>query len=728
MAQSAQERGFQLSTEVLRALEQGSEAAERELEQGQGTAEETAPPAEALRALEEAQHSPGDMPALAPGRAPSEEVIRELEAADQNERVERSDAAVAQGVFQSWELRLDLAPETVLVTRAGEEFLTIQDFNQRVGRARGDDLYHARRRALEGMIRDRLLALMATDAGLAEDPAVEKRVGRAVKAQDHAGAETVDAERFSVSGAEVSRYYRTHIDDFRKPDIGTRARVAVRSSEDAAAALRQAVIAAPDDPALWPGEPIPGERLPHAVRDALFHAAPGDVTEVIATPAGYYVARLEERNAFEHARVKVRTFPTEAAAREALAGGAADVFTVPDGDDSERLVALEALPQAVQEQVHGMTVGEVSEPIPSALGFMVVTLVTRWSEAPIERATVVAVSSPEAGARALRAFAQDRLTAEADLSPRVLSEADLPESLLAFARTLKQGLVAGPVTTDLGTFLLRVDARERQPYRPLAEVRDDIVRRLRASMVAEEEKRAHYAANREEYRLDAPLRVLDVLVSGGPDDGLERLRSVASVAEPTERVAAFESILAETGFESVPATQLPVPLAEIAAGMQPGAVSDVIGTDVGYFVVRLREVRDPAYAPFEAVAVDIGATLADRAEEALALEAVRAERDREIVLEQAEDKALAFAYKEHYQRDVDSVSDAEAEAWWKRNGGNMLAAFGVDASDIPQTLREQPGLSMEVIKRNVLLERLKHDIDQRRKRERIVVNDYLLDY
>jgi hypothetical protein len=162
--------------------------------------------------------------------------------------------------------------------------------------------------------------------------------------------------------------------------------------------------------------------------------------------------------------------------------------------------------------------------------------------------------------------------------------------------------------------------------------------------------------------------------------------------------------------------------------MQPGAVSDVIGTDVGYFVVRLREVRDPAYAPFEAVAVDIGATLADRAEEALALEAVRAERDREIVLEQAEDKALAFAYKEHYQRDVDSVSDAEAEAWWKRNGGNMLAAFGVDASDIPQTLREQPGLSMEVIKRNVLLERLKHDIDQRRKRERIVVNDYLLDY
>ncbi|WP_295885758.1 peptidyl-prolyl cis-trans isomerase [uncultured Thiohalocapsa sp.] len=726
--------GVQLAPEVLDALEQSSEQTRRRLESPRRPA--ATAPADAIRALEQA-HEAGARPTREPRDKPSKEAIRGLEKADERTRIQHDDAALMKGIFNAAELRLDLSPETELVTRHGETFLTVQDFNQRVGRARGEDLYQARRNALDGMIRKRLLALMAEDAGLAEDPRVEQRVALALEETAHPGAALVNVDKYQIPDAAVAQYYREHLEAFRTPDIGTEVLLAVRGTEAAATALRDAIAKAPDDPRHWLGaEPIRGERLPQAVRDALFHAEPGDMTDVIATPAGWYVARLVARNPFDQALVQVRTFPSVTAAETALAEEAKPLFAAPAAEPSESdpatpdqtpgLVPMAGLPESVRPAVRLLDVGQVSEPIPAALGVMVVKLVARWSDAPIERATVIGVASKAEGEAVLKALADG--ATPAGIAGRTVTEADLPKPLLHLARSLKQGVFGGPVTTDLGTFLVRVDARRRQVYRPLAEVEDEIVRRLRAAKIPDDEKQAYYDAQRETFQLDAPVRVLDVLVSGGADDGLARLREVAAAATPAEREAIFDAILAERGVESVRGTDLPAAVAASAATLAPGQVSDVLTTDLGHFVVRLREVQDPAYARFGDVAEEIGARLADAAEEALALEALRAERDREIALEQARDRALAVAFERDFLRKLDNVSDGDARAWWQRNGRSMLAAFGANAADIDAALAEQPTMPMDMLKRNVLSERLDDAVDERRRAEQIQVYEYLLDY
>jgi hypothetical protein len=316
----------------------------------------------------------------------------------------------------------------------------------------------------------------------------------------------------------------------------------------------------------------------------------------------------------------------------------------------------------------------------------------------------------------------------ADVAARIVAETDLPEPLLELARTLRIGEPGGPVRTDLGTFLIRVDARKREKYQTFVEAKDTIRRRLRAARIAPEDKRAYYEAHRDDFRLPAPRRILDVLVSGGEADNLQSLRQIAAMADPAARAAAFDAALSERGLESVDAAALPPQTTDLIAALDPDAVSGLVSTGLGHFVVRVRAVEDPAYADLDDVAPEIGALLADREEASLALAGMRAERDQDIAAEAAQEKTLSLAYRRDFLRRLDSVSDAEATAWWQRNGATMLAAFGAGPEDIQGLLADQKPLSLEMLKRNVLDERLEKEIDARDRAEQIVVNEYLLDY
>jgi hypothetical protein len=129
------------------------------------------------------------------------------------------------------------------------------------------------------------------------------------------------------------------------------------------------------------------------------------------------------------------------------------------------------------------------------------------------------------------------------------------------------------------------------------------------------------------------------------------------------------------------------------------------------------------------VAIDIGALLADREEEALQLEAVRADRDREIAIEAAHDQVLRVAFHRDFVGQIDKVSDEEAEDWWRSNGANMMAAFGVKPEAIKEVMADEERVpSMRMLKRNVLSGRMREAINERYRAEGIVVIEQMLNY
>jgi hypothetical protein len=282
----------------------------------------------------------------------------------------------------------------------------------------------------------------------------------------------------------------------------------------------------------------------------------------------------------------------------------------------------------------------------------------------------------------------------------------------------------------MGTFLLRVDERRRPAqYQTFAEAKETITRRLRSAKIASAEKQAYFDEHQEEFRLETPRYIVDALVSGGADDGLDVLREVAAMTDPAAQNSAFEAALSDRGFEAVAADGLPAALVEPISSLESGAVSDVATTGLGHFVFRLKTVEDPAFAKFDDVAIDIGALLADRAEEALQLEAVLAERDREIAIEAAHDQVLRVAFRRDFVGQIDKVSDEEAEEWWRSNGAKMMAAFGATPEAIKEVMADEERVpSMRMLKRNVLNGRMREAINERYRAEGIVVVEQMLNY
>lgn len=628
-------------------------------------------------------------------------------------------------LHSAWSLRIDLEPDAVLASSFGAPFVTVQEFNRRVRPAYGKNLYEARYKALQRIIRTRITARLAREAGYEHHPRVEKRVAKATAAAADT-APNVDLDLYEISDAQAFAYFRDHLEAFRYPDHGTRALFALRGSERAATEFLRRARIEPASGTLWfTSKPIPGSRLPQPLREGLFHAKPGDVTDVVTTAAGYYVAQLVERNPFDHFRVSVVMAKSTAHAHKILQqirdGASFESFL---GDREMNPVPDTDLPASVRIQLQDMELGEVSKPVNTPLGIMLVKLLTRWSEAPIAKATVVRVDSAEQGAQILPRL-RDGQRIEG-IEEHAATEDDLPAKLRDVARTLKEGEYSEPVETDLGVFLIRPDKRERKKYQPFADVKDDVKRRLRAAKIAVADKRAYYDAHREDYRSEQPVRIVDIIVSGGEDDGLTLLDEVAGIADDAKRSAAFDSALKSRGFESVSIAFLPEACKIVASKLVPGKISQRISTDLGHFVLRFQKIVDPSYIAFEDVELDIWVLLADREAAALQELARLKERDREIDVEMAEERALALVYRQHFTTNPDAVSDREAEQWWQQNKVAFLEALGASVDDIPTDAADTDLLPTKIKKMNFLGKRLEQQVQDRYNTDGIVIYDHLL--
>lgn len=206
-----------------------------------------------------------------------------------------------------------------------------------------------------------------------------------------------------VTDEEAHRHYRGHLTDYRLADTGTKVLFAVRGSHPEAFELLQELKAAPDSSEHWLSpEPVPSTGLPQEVRAALADLEEGAMTRVISTPIGFYVARLVERNPFDHFLVNVAVFGSIEAARGAFnrikSGAPFEGFL----DHPEQgPLSVTDLPEAVGVRTAYLDLGEVSDPIETPLGVLLVRLEKRWSEAPFEKATLVRVLSARQGTELL---------------------------------------------------------------------------------------------------------------------------------------------------------------------------------------------------------------------------------------------------------------------------------------------------------------------------------------
>ena len=90
---------------------------------------------------------------------------------------------------------------------------------------------------------------------------------------------------------------------------------------------------------------------------------------------------------------------------------------------------------------------------------------------------------------------------------------------------------------------------------------------------------------------------------------------------------------------------LPADCLTIARQLDPGQLSPVIDTHLGYFILRLKKIEDPAYLPFELVRSSIKSILAPQLAEQMKQ---KEKRKAKISIKSSEDESLAFSYYRDY--------------------------------------------------------------------------------
>ena len=588
-------------------------------------------------------------------------------------------------IFNREELLLDLPALSVLAAQNGEPLVYADEFNLKVQPAFGEDLFDARYLALRAIIETKFLGQVAKQEGLDTDPYVVKNKSEAeAKVQ---AAETDHQYAVQISDSRARRYYNDHIEEFKRQEGGARVLFAVSGSyNEGLAIVERLKNGEPFSRFSFSPDPIPGSWLPTAVQKATFHLEPGGSSGVVATPIGFYVVKLIDRDPFD--RFKVSFIVT---------GGLTQCWGVlkriESGEKFETLIAekehlsvdVTGLPEAVQKVVPGMALEEISHPVATSLGFFLIQLKERWSSADIITARLIRVNSRTEGEK-IQALLNQRQPVEG-VDERQISGKDLPEEIRVAARGLEEGKYSPPVKTKLGYYLIKVEERTRGNYRPFDQVKEGVLERMRAEAISEDSARRYYEANRGNYRRPEPEYFVDIIFSEDLNQA-EKIRGELTAAPEGEaRNALFTEHRKD--LREIPVTTMPEACRNVARKLSVGQLSPVVGTYLGFFILRLNRIEDPSYFAFEDVLPEIKSLLGAQEAE---LADQRLKRKVQVIRASAEEKALATVYSRSILQKIDTVSEAEAEEWWENNKEEFLAAIGYKGKEefaIPLELKKQ---------------------------------------
>jgi parvulin-like peptidyl-prolyl isomerase len=603
-----------------------------------------------------------------------------------------------------------------LATINGEPLVYVDEFNQRVRPAIGEGLFEARQSTLTKITDTKLVSGVARQEGFENDPFVKK-----IKSMAEAEAQAAgDQFTNKISDDEARRYYRKYIEEFRQPDGGTRVLFVVRSSfNEALEILTKIRKGEPFSRFSFSPDPLPGSWLPVPVQEAIFHLKPGESSEVVPTPIGFYVAKLVDRDLFDNFKVSFMVKDTLEQCQNVLKRiGAGEGFEALVAEKEYLSVAVTGLPERVQKVVPGMEIEEVSQPIATLLGFFLVKLQERWSSADIIAAKLIRVNSKAKGEKILARLKKGQGIGRVE--ERQVTGKDLPRELRVVARGLKEGEYSSPVKTSLGYYLVKVEERARQKYRPFDEVKEDIIKTIKAQTISGEAAGKYYDANRAKYRRPGPEYLVDIILSETLDQGEKILAELKEAPAGKKKAALFAKYQKDLGLWEVSAELLPVACKNIVRELKPGQLSPVIATHLGYFILRLSKIEDPAYLAFEDVKYEIKSLLSEQ-------EAVQTKQRHElqikISLTSAEENALAVVYRRASLKRVDTVSEAEAEEWWQNNKEDFMAAVGMPGQEFRLATPEK---TLRFKKRNVLLRRHMAMIEDLYIENGVVIYDHLL--
>jgi protein-disulfide isomerase len=165
-------------------------------------------------------------------------------------------------------LAAERAGDADVVARVGNEAITLTEVDRRAlvqdaARFRGlrlrDALYEARKRALDGLIADRLVAAAAGDAGVSADVLIEREIGRGlVPVTERDVDEWYRANTARLNGAsleQVSSKIREALEDQRRQEARDRFIERLRAATTVRISLdppREALTIASDEPSTGP--------------------------------------------------------------------------------------------------------------------------------------------------------------------------------------------------------------------------------------------------------------------------------------------------------------------------------------------------------------------------------------------------------------------------------------------------------------------------------------------
>ncbi len=212
-----------------------------------------------------------------------------------------------------------------MILSLGEQEVRLSDFERYTGEveARGKAALDpaVRQSLLEAYLERRVLVLEARNRGLLSGAASSEQEAEAVRKLLAADA----LSGVEVSEAEVDEYYRDHADEFAAPETVTVRQILVPTSNEARdvrrrvgrdgknfAVLAQTMSRAPEASAGGLMGTFSRGQLPPELERAAFALAAGQISDVVSTPLGYHVLRLDSRqparaSTLEEARPAIRT-------------------------------------------------------------------------------------------------------------------------------------------------------------------------------------------------------------------------------------------------------------------------------------------------------------------------------------------------------------------------------------------------------------------------------------
>jgi parvulin-like peptidyl-prolyl isomerase len=201
-------------------------------------------------------------------------------------------------------------PADPVILSLGEQEVRLSEFeryaNEVAARSHGAIEPAVRQSLLEAFLERRVLVLRARERGLlggTPSPDEEAEAVRKLLATDV----LADVE---VGDAAVEQYYREHTDEFMTPETVTVRQILVSTSNEARDVRRrlrrdgrgftvmaQTLSKGPEASAGGLMGTFARGQLPAELEAAAFALPPGDTSEVVETPLGYHVLRLDSRQA-----------------------------------------------------------------------------------------------------------------------------------------------------------------------------------------------------------------------------------------------------------------------------------------------------------------------------------------------------------------------------------------------------------------------------------------------